>query len=72
MKSIFLYQCEVCGARYEMSRDAEACENFHVRPKGAAPILREHYRPYHELGASKYPHTIEVAMNDGHEIIYTR
>ena len=69
MKSISLYQCEVCGTQYKFSKDAEACEKFHVRPKG---ILREHYRPYHELGACKYPHTITVLMNDGHEIIYKR
>lgn len=72
MKSISLYQCEVCGTQYKFSKDAEACEKFHVRPNGIAPIRREHYRPYHEQGASKYPHTIAVVMSDGHEIIYTR
>lgn len=72
MKSISLYQCEICGNQYKFSSDAEACEKFHVRPKDAAPILCGHYQPYHEQGASKYPRTITVVMSDGREIMYRR
>jgi len=72
MKSISLYQCEICGNQYKFSSDAEACENFHIRPKGKEPILYERYQPYHEQGASAYPHTITVVMSDGREIMYRR
>ncbi len=74
MKSISLYQCEICGAQYKFSNDAEACEKFHIRPRtmGTVEIESARYQPYHEHGASQYPHKITVVMQDGKRIDYRR
>ena len=72
MKNISLYQCEVCGAQYKFSEDAKACERFHVSPRCHNTILSARYQPYHEEGASKYPSSITVIMDDGGHITYKR
>ena len=74
MKSIFLYQCEICGTQYKFSKDAEACEKFHIRPRtvGTVEIESARYQPYHEQGASPYPLKISVVMRDGKSIDYKR
>lgn len=72
MKSIFIYQCEICGSQYKFSSDAEACEKFHVKPNKTLGIESAMYQPYHQQGASQYPHKITVVMQDGKRIDYRR
>lgn len=71
MKSIFLYQCEICGTQYKFSEDAEKCEKFHVQPKGLGfSISSCKYQPYHVQGANQYPIKVTVVMADGKPIEY--
>lgn len=71
MKSISLYQCEICGTQYKFSADAEKCEKFHVQPKGLGfSISFCKYHPYHVQGARPYPIKVTVVMADGKPIEY--
>lgn len=70
MKSITLYQCEICGTQYKFSADAEKCEKFHIKPRRTVSFLK--YQPYNVQGASKYPIKVTVTMDDGTPVEYRR
>ena len=72
MKQITLYKCEICGTEYKFSKDAEACEKYHVKPAVKTPIAVCQFKPYHMQACGPYPFKISVKMNDGKTIEYRR
>ncbi len=43
-----------------------------LQEKKQDTILSERYQPYHKQGASKYPSSITVIMDNGEHITYKR
>ena len=72
MKQITLYKCEICGTKYKIDKDAEACEKYHVKPVSKSPIVTEEYKPYNMQAVGPYPHKIYIKMDDGKILQYRR
>lgn len=73
MKTIHLFQCEICGTQYKFSEDAIKCEKFHVQPKGLGfGVSTCKYQPYHVQDANPYPIKVTIVMEDGKHIDYRR
>ena len=72
MKQITLYKCEICGTEYKFSKDAEACEEYHVKPDAKLPISGYGYKPYNMQGTGPYPFKVSIKMDDGKILEYRR
>lgn len=68
MKSLKLYQCEICGTQYKERLECEKCEKTHIQPKA---IVGAKYIRMRD-NAKGYPIAITVMMDDGHSVQYKR
>lgn len=64
MRKLTKYQCEICGAVYDTEAEAQKCDLTHVRITGMEVGFYAH--------AAVYPSRIDVEMQDGKQISYTR
>ncbi len=68
MKTISLYQCELCGTQYKSRLEAIECENGHKRIKD----IRTASYVSCKVDRTGKPTKVIIAFDDGSEGVYKR
>lgn len=68
MKKFSLYQCEICGTRYDNEETCVRCESRHIFPVGLSEVRYTGIKK----DSTGYPEAICVRMSDGNFVVYKK
>lgn len=68
MKTLNLYQCEICGTKYNDEATAATCESGHLQP---VKIVSAQFRSI-KNDATGFPMRVVLEMSNGEEVQFKR